>query len=68
MTMLDTLIGIIGSACLVIIGWAFKINSQVAVLEQRDEDIKELLESRFDDVDSRLERIERAMNGALRGH
>lgn len=64
--MLEALIGILGTACLAIIGWAFNINSKVSVLEQRDNDLKDamtqLIESRFDSTDSRLDRIERVLN------
>jgi hypothetical protein len=40
-------------------------NEQREVL--RVENLKELFNSRFDDLDSRLERIERGMNGYLHG-
>jgi len=60
-----------------ILGWAFgiepkikavdrKIDSQVALLDQKYADLKELINTRFDNSDDRLTRIETALNGSLR--
>lgn len=54
--------------CLAVVGWAFNLSSRVSVQEQRHEDLLELISTRFDAVNDRLERIEDAMNGAFRHH
>jgi len=46
-------------------GWVTNIQSRVSVLEQQHDDLKELINSRFDSSDSRLGRIERSLNGNL---
>ena len=52
------------SICVVaIIAWAFKIESKVNVLAQQHDDLKELINTRFDASDSRMERIEKGLNG-----
>lgn len=57
--MLEYLIGFLGTALLGVIGWAFQLSSRVSVLEQQHVDLKELINTRFDSVDIRLERIEK---------
>lgn len=58
--------------------WVWNISSKVTVLETkestakllleaRDESLRELLEEKFGNIDHRLARIERAMNGRLHG-
>jgi hypothetical protein len=66
--MLETLIGILGTGFLGMIGWVIQLGSRVSVAETRHEDLLELINTRFDEVSRRLDRIERAMNGALKGH
>lgn len=77
--MVDTVVGILATVLAGTIGWAGKTQSRVAVLERGVEDakelatertdgLKELIEEKFDSMDQRLARIERAMNGQLRGH
>lgn len=92
--MLSTVVGILGTAVLAVIGWAFQLNSDLNVQKQRHEDLLKLIDTKFDalveankvayvqrsesmrsmadtiDVkfehtNQRLERIERALNGAL---
>lgn len=65
--LLEIFTGLIGAATLGIFAWAFSLNSKVAVLIQRDEDYKDLVNTRFDSVDHRLSRIESALNGAIKG-
>ena len=43
-------------------GWVISVSSKVAVLEQRDLDLKELLEQRFDSLEQRLDRIEATLD------
>ncbi len=75
--MIETVTGIIATALAGTIGWAFTTQSRVAVLEQtaaevkelaevRTDGLKELIEEKFESMDNRLARIERAMNGALK--
>lgn len=44
------------------IGWAFKANSRVSVLEQQHIDLKELIKEQFKTVTAALERIDKALN------
>lgn len=64
--MLETLIGIFSTAFFAAFGWAIHISNRVAIVETQKQDLVTLVESRFDDVDRRLERIERGMNGHLK--
>lgn len=63
--MLDYITGSLGTLLLAALGWTFQLNSRVSVLEQQHIDLKELINTRFDNSDSRLDRIERGMNGKL---
>jgi uncharacterized membrane protein YgaE (UPF0421/DUF939 family) len=76
---IGTLLTIFSGISFAAFGWAFvintKVNVQEATQEIRNTDLKELLEEKFNAVDDkllglsdRLGRIERAMNGALKGH
>jgi len=58
--------GFLGTALLGVMGWAFQLHSRVGVLEQQHLDLKDLINYRFDNTDSRLDRIERSMNGSLK--
>lgn len=66
MKMLEALVSFLSAASLAILGWAFQLSKQVAVLEARDEDYKELVSAYFEQVNHRLDRIEKAMNGAFK--
>lgn len=66
--MIEYVVGLIGTACLAVFGWAFTLHARVAVLEKGEGDLKELIESKFDDMGNRLARIESAMNGAFSKH
>lgn len=48
-----------------LLGWAFGIEPRIRVIETRHLDLKELIGSKLDDIDRRLTRIERHMNGNL---
>lgn len=74
--MLNTLIGVLGAALLAVIGWAFNLQSRVSIYSQRHDDLlrlidtkfdamSEMVDTKFDSSNQRLERIERALNGAL---
>lgn len=67
--MLSTILGILGSGAFVAaFGWVLQLGNRITILETQQPDLKELINSQFDDVSQRLDRIERAMNGALKGH
>lgn len=64
--MLETIVGLLSATGLGVIGWAIHLGSRVAVLEANEQSLKELIETRFDDVERRLERIELSLNGHLK--
>ena len=45
--------------------WGLSQSSRISVLEQKQVDTKELLESKLEEISRRLGRIELALNGAL---
>ena len=56
-------------------GWIYNLGNRVTKLETKQEDLPALIEAKFDVVNisldsigGRLDRIERAMNGTLKGH
>lgn len=46
--------------------WSIRLEGRVNSADLRHADLKELLNEKFDAMDYRLERMERAMNGALK--
>ena len=48
--------------------WAVRLEGRVNTAIQRHEDLKELINTKFDAIEQRLDRIERALNGALHPH
>lgn len=70
--MLTTLFSILGTAFFGALGWAFQkgvaLSNRVTAIETKQEDLPTLINAQFSDVSRRLDRIERAMNGALKGH
>ena len=52
--MLDTIVGIFG--------WTIQIGNRVSVTEIKQEDLVTLINTRFDAVDNRLDRIEERLN------
>lgn len=64
-----TIISILGSGAFIgALGWILQLGGRVTVLETQQPDLKELINSQFADVARRLGRIEKAMNGQLKGH
>ena len=63
----QVLVGIFGSATIGIFGWVFQrsftLGNRVTILEARQESLPTLINSKFDEVNRRLARIEDAMNG-----
>ena len=67
--MWESIVGVLGVAVMGVIGWAFTLNSKVAVLTADNENLKytiesdkvnlkELMEARFNSMERRLVRIE----------
>ncbi len=65
-----------GGTILTVVAWAFRLEGRVNTAEKLNEqqevlrdgkhaDLKELINTKFDAQDKRLERIERALNGGL---
>ena len=46
--------------------WGIRLEGRVNVQEQRHTDLRELINTRFDALDTRLERVEKALNGMLK--
>ena len=64
--MQETILGILSAAFFGVFGWAFSLSNRVTKLETQYEGLETLLNTRFDAIDGRLDRIERSMNGHLR--
>lgn len=70
--MFEIILGIIGTGMLGSLGWLFisvtDAHKKVALLEQDiKEFLPELLDTKLENVNFRLERIEKGMNGHLKG-
>lgn len=62
--MLSTIYSILGSGAFVgLVGFFYTLGNRVTKLETQNEDLPRFIESRFDSIDQRLERIERSLNG-----
>lgn len=46
--------------------WGVRLEGKVSLVDQKREDLKELINLRFDDMGRRLGRIEVALNGSLK--
>ena len=70
--MLEALFGAICTVAIGLVGWGVRLESRTNVSEQRHDDLKELIETKFEVVvakldafDRRLERVERhVLNGS----
>ena len=59
---------ILGSGAFVgTVAWVLQLGNRVTKLETKQEDLPTLLDTKFDEVNRRLDRIERGMNGFLHG-
>lgn len=56
--MLEAVVSFLGVATLAIFGWAFQLSNRVSVVETENEGLKELINTKFDEVNRRLDRIE----------
>ena len=67
--MFNTLISLLGSGgAIAVISFFYSLGNRVAKLETKQEDLPALIESKFEAVEQRLDRIERSLNGALVKH
>ena len=57
---------VFGTTLLGVIIWALRLEGRVNEQDIKHASLKELIETKFDNMDDRLERIERALNGALK--
>ena len=58
MTMIEALSGILGTAFLGVLGWAYTLSNRVLVLETSYQGLEDLINLRFNEVDRRLDQIE----------
>lgn len=63
---MEYVIGFLSTVLVASFGFAFSMNAKVNVLETRHEDLLLLINSKFDGVNQRLDRIERSFNGYLK--
>ena len=79
--MIEAIVGVVGMGVVAIV-WGIRQEGRITVASevlrqrlsdndkyqtQRVDALKELINTKFDGIDDRLERMERAMNGYLRG-
>lgn len=65
--MITALLSILGSgAFLGAFGFIVQLGNRLTKVETKQEDLPDLINSQFSDLSRRLDRIERAMNGALK--
>lgn len=65
--MVEAIVGLLGTACFAVFGWAAHLSSRVTVIETQRDDLTVLINTKFEEVNRRLGRIESAMNGHLKG-
>lgn len=63
----EALSAILGTAFFAVFGWAYSLSNRVLVIETSYNGLEGLINSKFEEVNRRLERIESAMNGSIRG-
>lgn len=65
--MFSIIISIVGCTSFAgVFGWILHLGDRVTKVEVRQEDLPTLINSKFDEVNRRLGRIEQGMNGYLR--
>lgn len=62
----ETLLGFGGTVIIALIGWAIRLESRLSVQTALHTALIDLINSRHDEVDRRLTRIENALNGAMK--
>lgn len=66
MALVETVVGVLTTGFLGVVAWAFQLGTRMSVAESKYEDLVTLINTKFDEVNRRLGRIERVMNGHLR--
>lgn len=56
--MWEAITGVLGAMVIGLVGWAVHVSNDVAVLKSENEGLQRLMETRFDALEQRLERIE----------
>ena len=64
--MLEALVSILGLMFIGVFGWTIQLGNRVTAVETQQAGLKELINQRFDEVNRRLARIEKGMNGHLK--
>lgn len=65
--MMETIVGILGAATIGALGWVNHLGNRTSILETRQEDLLLLIETKLNNIDDRLRRIERkVLNGSYR--
>lgn len=62
--LLETVVGLASTAVVTLVGWAINTNADIKVVKQKQVDQDKLVEVQLGSIDNRLDRIERALNGA----
>jgi hypothetical protein len=66
--MWEIIAGLMGTAIFGALGWAVNLSSRVTVIETQQMDLRTLIESRFEEVNRRLEKIENAIERSIKSH
>ncbi len=61
---IEIAVGVLTSVIVPTVGWAANTHSRVNVIDQKTKDQEKLIQVQLVSIDSRLDRIERALNGA----
>lgn len=64
--MLEGLVSVLGLMFVGVFGWTIQLGNRVTAIETQQTGLRELINERFSEVNRRLDRIERGMNGHLR--
>lgn len=56
--MLESIMSIIGTVVIGVIGWSFQLSNKVSVIEAEYEGLQKLITTQFAEVNRRLSRIE----------
>src|SRR3990167_273453 len=64
--MLEAIVSVLGLMFIGVFGWTIQLGNRVTTIEAQHLGLKELITEKFAEVNRRLERIERGMNGHLK--
>ncbi len=60
--MTETIVGLLGAAFIGVAGWAVQIGNRMGIVESETKSLVTLINSRFDEVNRRLENIEESIS------